>query len=947
MGEDEDEDASSSDFSIVEGFPSASRSSRKGKEVIRGGGSSGGASAEEDTKGGKYGAKRARPKSDISSDSESSAFSTLDSDREGIDLDVGGLTSARGLSRGGAGSSSVGVEREEERKPQRGRTELMPIRKDSAKVKKLRDDRKKMEEEIARRARHQSKAAKRRGDLEKVVINLGHDDTEQPIYVDEFLAEHLKPHQITGVQFLWKSIVMIKAEAEDGSTHHQGCVLAHSMGLGKTLQTITFLYTLQREARANNPCIPEHLKKGGILVVCPAIVVENWAFEINKWIPPQQRDEVLGGIFTFSLVPESERIEQLESWQERRGVFIISYNLLRTILVATTEMEGVEPALPRPPPSTPPGGVSEEGTMVRKEEAAGFREYLIAPGPSFVVCDESHVIKNPQASISMFLNSVQTPSRLCLTGYPLQNNLEEYHAMVDFVSPGFLGPLRDFRNQYHNPIMNGFFADSTPGDKVISQQRLFVLVHIIAPLICRMSNSILQDDLPEKHEYVISVKLTAIQHRLYLRYLECIQGADVNRGIIVKFNKLLTLSNHPGCFKASVEAKTFEEKGYESEQAAENRTLREMLRQEPITDWMDPTMSVKLMIAEEIVRMSAAVNDKVLIFSRSVPTIELIKHRLQSSFKLQLILGKTKDRQRLIDAFNDPANGFNAFVISTIAGGIGINISSANRVIIFDHGWNPSQEHQAVARAYRYGQTKKVYVYHLLTNGAFEERVFMNNVHKITLATQVVDQKLMEKTAFKNDMRRYYTPPPLNPECEVPPDATFPDDVMQRVWESHRNDIVRIESHSHFVREMEDELTQTQHDVAMEALVAERLRRKNGQPFVETLRDSYEEGMNAVEDGGTAAAAGGGVTKRRISRFDRVGMQGAGGGGGGSGSSLAEAVEQTGDASEEEIRLLEAVAAAQQAALVAERARIQAQEDDELMLSLQAEGWDFDDEYDY
>ncbi|KAI8614612.1 SNF2 family N-terminal domain-containing protein [Chytriomyces sp. MP71] len=110
---------------------------------------------------------------------------------------------------------------------------------------------------------------------------------------------HLKPHQVKGVQFLWRSIVMIRDERE-GVLMHQGCILAHAMGLGKTLQTIAFIYTLQREVQANNPCLPDHIKTGGILVVCPSVVIDNWVNEIFKWIPVKERNDVLGGVFTFS-----------------------------------------------------------------------------------------------------------------------------------------------------------------------------------------------------------------------------------------------------------------------------------------------------------------------------------------------------------------------------------------------------------------------------------------------------------------------------------------------------------------------------------------------------------------------------------------------------------------------------------------------------------------------
>ncbi|KAJ3087007.1 hypothetical protein HK100_008510, partial [Physocladia obscura] len=230
---------------------------------------------------------------------------------------------------------------------------------------------------------------------------------------------------------------------------------------------------------------------GGILIVCPAVVVDNWVNEILKWIPAQNRDEILGGIFKFS--NDTVRIDQLETWNERRGVFILSYQTLRGILTPKNEEMPQEAVL----------------------EAVKFQEYLVSPGPSMIVCDESHMIKNPKSGVAASIGQIKTPSRLCLTGYPLQNNLEEYHSMIDFVSPGFLGTLGEFRYQYQSPITDGFFADSTAGDKIFSQQRLFVLTNIIDPLLDRLTTDILKDYLPEKNEYVISFRLTDVQKRLY------------------------------------------------------------------------------------------------------------------------------------------------------------------------------------------------------------------------------------------------------------------------------------------------------------------------------------------------------------------------------------------------------------------------------------------------
>ncbi|KAI8830991.1 SNF2 family N-terminal domain-containing protein [Chytriomyces cf. hyalinus JEL632] len=699
----------------------------------------------------------------------------------------------------------------------KGRRNLKPIQAPSQIVQNLHENRRKMEEAANKRAEAQYREAIKSGNKEKVIVNLGHDDTEEHIYVDDFLAMHLKPHQVKGVQFLWKSIIMIKDVKDDGTALHQGCILAHAMGLGKTLQTIVFFYTLQREIRLNNPCIPEHLKTGGVLVVCPAVVLENWVNEITKWIPEKYLNDVLGGVYTFR--PDKNRFNQLQTWRDRGGVFVISYSLMRFVLTR------------KPEEMDENGFYNETGA-----DSAKYSHFLVSPGPGLVVCDESHMIKNPTSGISAFIGGVQSRSRICLTGWPLQNNLEEYFAMIDFVSKGFLGTLQQFRNQYQNPITNGFFADSTEGDKMVSRQRLYVLVNIIDPLLQRLNDDILKKDLPQKNEYVISVRLTPLQEKLYKEYLAHIRGqADVHVNILARFHSLMNVCNHPGVCKLAMATRLT---GQESDaRNVEIDSMLKVMETETVDDWNDVRLSMKMTLMEQIVDASILVGDKVLIFSRSIPTIEFVKARL-GHYKVLVMTGTTQHRQKMIDDFNNPEKGFDVFVISTVAGGIGMNATSANRVILLDLGWNPSGEQQAIARSYRYGQTKNVFVYRLLTFGAFEEKIFINNVHKMKLATQVLDNKNIEKTTIKAEMKQYFVDPPENPPSQLNSNAVYIDDIMKDIATRYAHEIIKIESHEDYVREIEDELTDVQRDKARQALDQEVHRRKHKLKFVDALPEA-------------------------------------------------------------------------------------------------------------
>ncbi|KAJ3237313.1 hypothetical protein HDU81_009649 [Chytriomyces hyalinus] len=266
-------------------------------------------------------------------------------------------------------------------------------------------------------------------------------------------------------------------------------------------------------------------------------------------------------------------------------------------------------------------------------------------------------------------------------------------------------------------------------------------------------------------------------------------------------------------------------------------------------------------LMEQIVDASVLIGDKVLIFSRSIPTIEFVKARL-SHYNVLVMTGTTQQRQKMIDDFNNPEKGVDVFIISTVAGGIGMNATSANRVILLDLGWNPSGEQQAIARSYRYGQTKNVFVYRLLTFGAFEEKIFINNVHKMKLATQVLDNKNIEKTTIKAEMKQYFVDPPENPPSQLNSNTVYADDIMQDIATRYAHEIIKIESHEDFVREVEDELTDVQRDKARQALNQEVHRRKHKLKFVDAPPEATGD---AVPTTYPAGAENGGESVEEIS----------------------------------------------------------------------------------
>lgn len=187
---------------------------------------------------------------------------------------------------------------------------------------------------------------------------------------------------------MWKNIVTLS---------RTGCVLAHSMGLGKTLQIITFLLSYFRHGLGTIA-----------LILCPTTVVHNWSNEFKKWLSAETLEELKTiWIMDRTLKTPSDRVKLLRLWMEQGGVLIIGYSMYRQILLEVLRNVPFQ--------------------LLEREPAY---QALVNPGPSVIVCDEGHIIKNQKSTISKLLKSMKTNRRICLTGYPLQNNLMEYWCMV-------------------------------------------------------------------------------------------------------------------------------------------------------------------------------------------------------------------------------------------------------------------------------------------------------------------------------------------------------------------------------------------------------------------------------------------------------------------------------------------------------------------------------------
>ncbi|RKP16955.1 hypothetical protein ROZALSC1DRAFT_31203 [Rozella allomycis CSF55] len=515
----------------------------------------------------------------------------------------------------------------------------------------------------------------------------------------------LKPYQIGGLKFMLKCIL---------SGH--GCILAHAMGLGKTLQVISMLHTLQ-------------FKKAKILILCPATLSKNWIDEFYKWIMIDEITRVFGKIYDFSeCLTKDAKFNAVNSWSRDGGVMIVSYSKLRD--------------------ST-------------RSEDRHFFHYFLNPGPDIIIADEGHLIKNKNSILTSQLQHAKTKIRICLTGYPLQNNLMEYWCMVNFTKPGWLKDHYCFKHEFIKPIEEGVFIESSINQQKVSQAKLFLLDRLISSFVTREDSSHLTKIIPKKTEFLIFCPISHEQKVLYNSTLKLLVKFNVS--FFERIYILQSIINHPAILK---ELFLNDESPSSLNSSLKKKIFNELKPQ--LEQINNSFSSIKLTFLSKLLKTFKDIGDKVIVFSRSIHSLSNILFHSKID-KIEEIMKEMEGyvyyridgstdvhiRQDMIHTFNSSKSA-DAFLFSSLTGSLGINTYSANRVILFDIGWNPSHDEQAIARAYRLGQTKPVFVYRLVGAESIEERLLEINAYKSSIALRVMDGVNAINTVSKRLMKSYF-----------------------------------------------------------------------------------------------------------------------------------------------------------------------------------------------
>ncbi|XP_056130107.1 helicase ARIP4 [Lampris incognitus] len=362
---------------------------------------------------------------------------------------------------------------------------------------------------------HINDALNQRDAQGRVLVNINHPAEEEDLYLAPQLARAVKPHQIGGIRFLYDNLIESLERYKTSSGF--GCILAHSMGLGKTLQVISFIDILLKYTGAHT-----------VLAIVPVNTLQNWLTEFNLWLPPQETLSsdtdpafVAGRTFKVHILNDEHkttvaRAKVVEEWSRDGGVLLMGYEMYRLLSLKKSFVMSKKRKSKKP---AGPIIIDLDEEDRQQELMKGIEKAIARPGPDVVICDEGHRIKNCHANTSQALKSIRSRRRVVLTGYPLQNNLIEYWCMVDFVRPDFLGTRQEFSNMFERPILNGQCVDSTPQDVRLMRYRSHVLHSLLEGFVQRRGHDVLRDQLPLKEEHVILVRLSPIQRALYTEFM--------------------------------------------------------------------------------------------------------------------------------------------------------------------------------------------------------------------------------------------------------------------------------------------------------------------------------------------------------------------------------------------------------------------------------------------
>ncbi|XP_044538517.1 DNA excision repair protein ERCC-6-like [Gracilinanus agilis] len=538
------------------------------------------------------------------------------------------------------------------------------------------------------------------------------------------LHDRLFEYQKEGVAFLYS---LYKDKRKGG-------ILADDMGLGKTVQIIAFLSAMFDAEFVRH-----------VLLIMPSSLISTWIKEFAKWTPGMR-------VATFHGSSKSERTKNLTRIQRKNGVAITTYQMLINNWQQLSQMDG--------------------------------KEFVW----DYLILDEAHKIKSSSTKSSRIARCIPVKNRILLTGTPIQNNLYELWSLFDFACQGsLLGTSKTFKIEYENPITRAREKDATTGEKALGFKISENLMTLIKPYFLRRTKEDVQKKrasdkqsiLPEKdpgggdvcempslsrkNEFIIWVRLVPLQEEIYRKFVSLNHIKQLlieTRSPLAELNVLKKLCDHPRLLSARA-CSLLGLKGSSLSGGDESQLVHSDTRIDQIPHDSLMQESGKVIFLLALLKRLQDEGHQTLVFSQSRKLLDIIERLLKAeNFKTLRIDGTVthlSERQRRIDLFQQ-SRGVSVFLLTSQVGGVGLTLTAATRVVIFDPSWNPATDAQAVDRVYRIGQKKNVVVYRLITCGTVEEKIYRRQVFKDSLVRQTTgDKKNPFRYFSKQELRELFT----------------------------------------------------------------------------------------------------------------------------------------------------------------------------------------------
>ncbi|XP_030758143.1 ATP-dependent helicase brm-like [Sitophilus oryzae] len=505
-------------------------------------------------------------------------------------------------------------------------------------------------------------------------------------------------------------------------------ILADEMGLGKTIQTIALITYLMEKKKVNGP----------FLIIVPLSTLSNWVLEFEKWSPSVV-------VVSYKGSPAGRRQIQGQMRSTKFNVLLTTYEYV----------------------------IKDKGVLAKLQW-------------KYMIIDEGHRMKNHHCKLTQVLNThYNAPHRLLLTGTPLQNKLPELWALLNFLLPSIFKSCSTFEQWFNAPF-------ATTGEKVeLNEEETILIIRrlhkVLRPFLLRRLKKEVESQLPDKVEYIIKCDMSGLQRVLY-RHMQSKgvlltdgsergnKGKGGAKALMNTIVQLRKLCNHPFMFQ-HIEEKWCDHVGIVGGVISGPDIYR---------------ASGKFELLDRILPKLKATGHRVLLFCQMTQLMTIMEDYLTyRGFGYLRLDGATKaeDRGDLLKKFNDKTTEYFLFLLSTRAGGLGLNLQSADTVIIFDSDWNPHQDLQAQDRAHRIGQQNEVRVLRLMTVNSVEERILAAARYKLNMDEKVIQAGMFDQKSTGSERQQFLQTilhqdgDDEEEENEVPDDETVNQMVARSVDE--------------------------------------------------------------------------------------------------------------------------------------------------------------------